>query len=1302
MAPDPSTDTRKRRSSFFGIKQRAPPPLTPLTNRSDHSEKTAKLQKKKSRFSSPWSSSTDLPEEKNGRPLTPVSSRPPSTTHSSAGSLSAGSQRGNGRPSLSKKAGRPASIFGSLKSLRFAEEDDTPPQTATSTSSSIKSPSTAWSEFGMAEELTEIGRSRVVLHSGPVTITSKWFMNKKEYLVLTETHLVRFKNHSKAVEAYPCIQSAPSRANIQRHASSRSVDSTIAENQSFGSDNSGDRDHGIPLSQVLAVHLPEEDRPQNILEVAYLENDASQGTFLSLTFSRNEERDVWLQVLRNAANKVRLMDPEPVSQALSEYAARVVEREEDYDLNSFRIYKVLKRVSARAGGRVSADDTAKVGPFVCLLVIGVHKVHLIQLPKSALRGSTPSLTDLGEGQSYGILTTNAISISGIDDTFSLGFRFPFQKPKSFLLASLAALEIGSELKARDKALRPEWTVQPFLFNSPVRFEDDALRSPSMDASPGDHDWSVTLTAFCVAYGVDPSMVCYSIDYDTEDAPRFVLFPPSRVRREAYLPVELVAILRSLRYNESFGSLDFSNVSLDCLNGLYDLAGQNHLCQHQKSGAPVGIPFEEQAAASVLVTEIRALAVSNRKLRRVDLSGSITQHVLDPSRANSEAEGCSVFEALYPVCCKQNTNVDWFCVNGIPLVDRDLDYLISLAANRVCHVRGLELSSCSLTDHSFQLILDTLKAQTNTLEALVLSGNSNRIRPSMLSRSLDAFEFICKLDLSRSNVSADPEPLLGIDTLRRWRLKELILAETHLNDESVRDICSYLSHKQSEPLKLLNIAGCGLSGGRVADLMEAATIAIKSRLLLLDASSNPLASQGHDRLVTAIRRSRTPTHVALCQYDYPDEENFQDLLYALAENKSVRALHLARVSLPGAATDITIHAMEELLANNSTLEELDISGEESRLDVTRFGPGLIQALSGLKRNKSLISFRVDSQKLGLQGAGALAEMIRDNSTLKYLHCDHNEISMSGFVDICNAVQLNRTLLYVPSLEEGRDLQLKQLEHQIRDARTKSDGTAFTPPNKVSSLRKYAKIGGLDVSRAYQYSKKTPPVPQWTQQDEQHAYRMIADGWEEHIRRLHQYLDRNNRLANGEAVDEGEFEMARPATAGSLSNILEKVAIESTPRAERQLGFDADGAPIERSPTVSGSQEMSEREGGSSMVPSKYLQRSVPSGALVGPSSTLAPPPAFLSSKGRSLSSNSATSTTSATSPSLREVDIDQTPIFERRDPFASIADNQQDDSADEPHTPTHDGDSSSISESSASPGFVMKIPSTKGRRGTKDT
>ena len=138
---------------------------------------------------------------------------------------------------------------------------------------------------------------------------------------------------------------------------------------------------------------------------------------------------------------------------------------------------------------------------------------------------------------------------------------------------------------------------------------------TLDPSDEEHNClDRTLGAYCVTYGINPANICYTIDYDCEDAPRFVLLPPADTRRTDYGPIGLLAIMRALRYNETFGSMSFAGISLDSLNGLHDNYGQEHVCSRTKKGTPIKLSATELGRSCLLVQEVRALAATGRSRR----------------------------------------------------------------------------------------------------------------------------------------------------------------------------------------------------------------------------------------------------------------------------------------------------------------------------------------------------------------------------------------------------------------------------------------------------------------------------------------------------------------------------------------------------------------------------------------------------------------------------------------------------------------------------------------------------------------
>jgi hypothetical protein len=369
---------------------------------------------------------------------------------------------------------------------------------------------------------------------------------------------------------------------------------------------------------------------------------------------------------------------------------------------------------------------------------------------------------------------------------------PLQKPKVLHLASLASHDIAVRLRYVEENMRPEWESRPYHFIVPDDVKHDILRQES--PHPIDRDsLDRTLTGYCVAYDINPENIRYQITYPSEDSPRFELLRPTGLRRSQYTALELLAIMRSLRYNESFAGLSFKDVRLDILNGLLDEYGSEHVATKTKRGTMVRMDADELGRSCLLVQEIRALAVTSRRLRRLDFSSCITRKPEDRVETTSKRRdiGCGIVEALFPLCKYQTTNVDWIALNNIQLGETDLDYLVAAAVERACHFRAIELSGCGLTDRTLSLLLDSLRAQENTLEALDLSSNSVRLSPTTFDSQIGVFGYLTKLNLSHLARTTGPEPLITLETFQAWRLQELIFSGTSLNAAMIDAIARYV-------------------------------------------------------------------------------------------------------------------------------------------------------------------------------------------------------------------------------------------------------------------------------------------------------------------------------------------------------------------------------------------------------------------------------------------------------------------------------------------------------------------------------
>lgn len=996
-----------------------------------------------------------------------------------------------------------------------------------------------------------------VLHHGEVQTAGGMFRKKSQYFVLTDSELIRFKCQARASEIFPSIPSSMGRASGIRHSRMSSSSSLHELHGSISSESY----QGIPLSNVVAVWRLEDGKPYFSIQISHFDEDNYYASDTTLQLHDPRECDLWLSSLRGAVMKQRLSDPKPFTQGFVDYTARALEQEHDYDPEQFRMFKVVQRErSGKAGARSSSEDLTKISSTICILAIGAYKVHLVPLPRSSRTASSTSLSDM-TGVSHGIMALTSLAVHDHDDAFQLTFRLPLQQPSTLLLAASHVSDIALYVRHAADYLRPEWLEAPFTWNVPQSVDDEIWPIPqSNDDYQG---FDRTLTAYSAAYNIDTSRIRYFVNCSCEDAPAFELHPPAGTGRTKYTVLELLAIMRSLRYNESFSTVSFRNISLDVLHGLHDRFGDDHVPLTNKSGEPLHI--EDHIHLSILIQEVQALAVKCKRLRRLDFAFSLHRKELNDD-VDAQDAGCGICQALFPLCARQQTNVDWIVLNGITLCKVDVDYLYGAAVDRSCHFRALDLAYCGLDDRVMDTILESLQHQAATMESIDLSGNIARLEPWTLGKHLGGLEFIRKINLSNIARTSGPEPLFAADILLTWKLVEIRLARTPLNEQTVEALATYLRSDQSHYLRILQLDQCNLTGSAAANLLTAMSKGPRqARNLHIQLNENHL-EQHHDQLVNVIANSCTPNHVTMQMLEYKNERNFQRLLEAFALNKSTHYLDISKASLPADASDDTCDALHRLLAENDTLEELDISGEHSHLDAAIFGRGLNHALAGLRYNQSLKILRVEHQKLGLQGASTLATVLEENQSLVEIYCENNEINLQAFTVLVNSLEHNTTLLFLPMMEADRAWTQRKVDREIDSIRDDSSimtKAGISPSTKATVHRTLGRTLGKTMVGPRSFSarnldKAVSPMQGYTESDIKAAMGSLSQNWSRETARLQQYLGRNYNLAQGLPLNGPPLlTVDRPGTGDSLASAFESIGLdEATPIAEIDVQLTAE--------------------------------------------------------------------------------------------------------------------------------------------------
>jgi hypothetical protein len=1029
---------------------------------------------------------------------------------------------------LQKTARNP--VFGSLRSLHSLEDEERLSQVDSNRSSAdefegVGGPINVRDLFGYA-----------ILRFGEVQTAGGVFRRRNQYLVLTETHLIRFRNQSKATEAFPAIPTSPARTNTHRsHATSAGSFQEMHAEITFG----------ISLDRIVAVYKLDDGKPYFTIEVSHLEEVSKRATCMQIQLNDPRDADGWLAAIRSAASRLRLKHGFKPDTSTLEHVANVLERDRDYDPEHFQMFPVVQRASHRTTGRSSSEDLTKLSSTVCYLTIGINKLHLIPLPRSSGRSSSTSLNELDTPLSFGMMTLVSVTLQAADDIFQLIFRAPLQGPFAMHLASAAASEIVLRIRCAAEYLRPEWIRQPFAFNVPKELDDvmDPPTFPEEDYKCFDR----TLIAYCAAYDVNPSRIRYTVDYECEDAPCFRLLPTTPA---PYKALELLAVTRALRYNESFASLSFRDVKLDTLRYLYDPFGADVDGMSTRSGVPTRIqPYEE---LPVLSQEIRALAAKSKRLRRLDFTNSITKPM---NSSDQEGPICGILEALVPLCKKSLTNVDWIVLNGIKLLDSDLDYLVDAASERACHFRALEIGDSGLSVHDIDLLLSTLSAHESTMEVINISGAQGRFSPELFQRQIAYFPHIRQLNLTRVQRTSGPEPLVPPETLLTWRLETLYLSHTVMNEQTVDSIAAYLHSPKSDTLQELHLDQCGISGNDLAVFFQSMTRERgTARKLHISASENRLRL-GYRLLFKSIAQNYGPARLTARMIEFEREYHFRELVEAMTHNMTLKSLDISKASLPYDATEETCQALKAMFATNTCLEELDISGEHAHLDSARFGIGLNLALTGLKKNKSLKVLKIEHQNLGVQGAHTLAEVLEENESLTEIHCENNEINLQSFTVLVNALENNKTLLYMPTLDRDRQLSMEKVKKEIQSMGQMDEETSFAKSGALKrTLTSAMSVGGRNHHRnSIKHTNTLASISPYTDQDVSTALVALDEKWNAQVTRMQRYLTRNNHLARGLPWHEGDenADSQRPNSVGSIGHLLEKVKLDRTPTMEKEV-------------------------------------------------------------------------------------------------------------------------------------------------------
>ncbi|KAK9356899.1 hypothetical protein V1523DRAFT_341902 [Lipomyces doorenjongii] len=966
-----------------------------------------------------------------------------------------------------------------------------------------------------------------LVHAGEVIASTGLLRGKKkDFVVLTRNELLRFKNKSKAADTFPSLNS------IQRHssnASSLSSTNTVADSAASTSPLESTictLDRVTALFEVGHMHI----------EVAFLDEHCSPRSTI-LQFATRAETELWLHRLYSSVPKRTVAHTIPAG-TLDSLRAYLRTRKDYYE-PAFKAYRIVIQQHAQnkssPKGATSYDDLTKIANATthAILVIGHYAVHLLAVDSKPSTFSSPH----GELQSqftplssHGIVALVHLAMSPRDSTLYLSFRTPLSPVRSLELASCATKDIIQSVRSSLEHLRPCWTEYPLTMDVPEYVQDEPLvpiPDPDPELKDDDHVYGVngfnmTLAAYCVAYGIPNALknIAYDVVWDGDNGLVFRLLPPRKsagLTQMSYSVLELLCVMRALRWNEAFGGISFAGISLASLQDVADHYAPIELDQTRTANSRRISKFMK--ALPTLKLEMQLLMLCSTALRMLDLNGCVRLPKYG-QEMNERASG--VIDALMHVAKRATSNVDSFVFSNIQIDLYDFDFLVDVASSRAAHLRNIEIAHCGLYERELTLLLQALEVHESTLEGLDISENPGRISVYSLNESLYRFQYMRHLYMRMLAITSEDLPLLSVDTLSNMRLQRLVLDGTRLRRISVKHLCEYLSTSRSASLVQFSIQSCGVTGGDVGELLSAMgkSPAKQHPDLTVYIGDNPICTAGFDVFLSSITKLGTNIRrISMPRIEFHKEQFLCDFFIVLASPEcNITHLDLSLLLIPDA--DASAHAcnlLGNVFARNTSLISLNLTGETSKLQVARIGHGIGRALERLSENSSLRELYIEGNELSVDGAMLIAQALTRNRTIRRIRLDDNEINLQGYTAIVNSIveSGNTVIRYIsrPKIDQAKQLQ------RIRDLCVKSE-------MEIALLREQQRSTSSTASSDKEARDKFPELKDKVEAHKKAAetLKVLENEWERVYARLDKWLKRGSGASSATLayVDEEETE------------------------------------------------------------------------------------------------------------------------------------------------------------------------------------
>ncbi|KAG0213892.1 hypothetical protein BGX28_003316 [Mortierella sp. GBA30] len=836
--------------------------------------------------------------------------------------------------------------------------------------------------------------------------------DQKEYLMLTNSSLLKYKTMEKAAKVF----------------GNQSVWSSSSGHQILTPQQTAmiSKDHRIlSLNSIVGIHTRQPAGSDTQIVIEYLVSISSQPASMHFTPAADQV-DAWVTELRQGCNyhaaqaglisKGTRQRQWVLDKMQDDYIALPASVAENHPTalaagGMWRAYfksQRIKGVPMNDSG-TTADTKVALEGKVVVIAVGTSFVHI--LPHNLGNASTKDdMKDERTILQYPLLTIRTIQYKEKDDAFTITFGTTLrQRTVVMTFASARAREIIIAIRARIESLR--WLYPLTRKGVELLLSDDLARPipvPSKDYM-SDLGFEDLLRAECYAIGID-RRVFNNVQVDGFTITLNKAGDTPETKRD-YSAEEIKCLLRALRFNTTFKEISFRNNSFANL----------HKSKTLKDGTlRYGLRLDQELYELIMGNpQIRALDLHNCHLD-TNAIGSIGRALKDGYASGLRLESLDLYG---------NTASDGADV-------------MTLAKGIVKHagtLHRLDVGNCQVTGDGINQIMHAFVANpdvaSHTLETFGIHANAeSKVNSFILDMFLKHSMRLESLNLS-DLTSWSKSPILMAETLSNCGafLKILDLSGMALLPTTLDQILTWLSSNGCESLEQLKVEGCGLDGNQFASILDAVGQSGNTKVEIL--AGRNLLSDGNDlpeSLVSVLASGETASSLGLRQTCW-SEQALRQLFVSLSQNFTLKKLDLCSVSLAsGRDPDVeTCKLLGQMLCSPaSRLEELYLQGEETADLTSRIGKNLWRSFQGLGSSRYLTKLDVRRNRFKDEGALALAEALRVNQSLNWLDMDENDVTTDGYNAILSAFHQGGTE-QVPTSSRSYNSTLAYFEPPVKD-------------------------------------------------------------------------------------------------------------------------------------------------------------------------------------------------------------------------------------------------------------------------------